>query len=839
MKNLLCVDGNSILNRSFYGIRPLTNAAGLHTNALYGFCNVLMGKLETLQPAYAVVAFDRKEPTFRHKAYADYKAGRRPMPQELLEQFPYAKACAEALGFTVAELAGYEADDILGTVAQMACAADVHSYLLTGDRDALQLIGPKSTVLLATNRETVCFDTTKFHEEYGIDASQFVQVKALMGDASDHIPGVPGIGEKTALKLVAQYGTLEEIYAALADAPIPKGQKEKLLAGQQSAFDSRYLATICRDAPLPFTLEEATYTGMHTDKLRALFAELSFSVFLRRLPKEQTDIPEKSEVEMQYMTPQVFAKQQGQMAVWIAEDDTVYAAGPFATHGVCLGPFMQFAPLFAQRTETLIVYDAKHFYHRMDAAGYSVRNVRADVLLGAYVLDAAQGGFSPERLVLQYLKEPLASCGSGCAVQLYTLWGKIEMLLREQSAFTLYQTVELPLAAVLCDMEKRGFHIDCTGLRDFGEQLGALCEVYAERIYCAAGMHFNILSPKQLAEVLYDRLGLPCRAKTKTGRSTSAEVLERLKPYYPIVNDILEYRQVAKLKSTYADGLLKVADAQGCVHSTFHQTVTATGRLSSSEPNLQNIPIRTELGRELRRFFLPAAENRVLIDADYSQIELRLLAAVSQDSAMLSAFENGVDIHTATASTVFGVPPEQVSREERKRAKAVNFGIVYGIGDFSLSQDLGITKKEAGEYIASYLSAYPGVAAYLKDVVCRARESGYVTTLFGRRRYIPELSSPKKQVQAFGERVAMNSPIQGTAADIIKMAMIAIDRALADGGFDAKLILQVHDELLIDCAAADAEQVMALVQEKMEHVVSLPVALTVDAVAGATWLQGH
>ena len=839
MKTLLCVDGNSILNRSFYGIRPLTNSKGLHTNAIYGFCNVLLGKLESLKPDYAAVAFDRKEPTFRHEAYGAYKAGRRPMPPELAEQFPFAKQCAEALGFTVLELAGYEADDILGSCAALAEKAGMQAFLFTGDRDALQLIDDATTVLLATNKDTIPFDRARFTEHYGVKPEQFVDVKALMGDSSDNIPGVAGIGEKTALKLIAQYGTLEALYDALPSAEIPKGQKEKLEAGRQSAFQSRFLATICREAPLPYTLQQMEYTGAHTAQARALFEELEFSAFLKRLGnEEEQSAPERPESDTVMELSEFAAKAETGASIWI-EEETVYAAGPFAPQGVLLGTLQQAAQTLARCAEKLIVYDAKAFYHAMEACGQHVRAVGQDILLGAYVLSAAQGHFEPERLVLQYCRESLAGGGRGRAAQMFAAWAEIERQLLQTQSMQLYRTVELPLAAVLCDMEQRGFAIDCPGLAKFGEQLGQLCEMYAQRIWLSAGQTFNINSPKQLAAVLYDTLGLPCRAKTKTGRSTSAEVLESLRPYHSIIDEILEYRQVSKLKSTYADGLLKLADATGRVHSTFHQTVTATGRLSSSDPNLQNIPIRTDLGRELRRFFLPSAPGRVLVDADYSQIELRLLAAVSDDKNMLAAFAAGEDIHTATASSVFGTPPELVTREERKKAKAVNFGIVYGIGDYSLAQDIGVSKKQAGEYIASYLAGYPGVASYLKEVVENAKRDGYVTTMFGRRRAIPELSASKKAMQAFGARVAMNSPIQGTAADIIKMAMIAIDRALRAQGLDAALVLQVHDELLIDCAKECEAQVKALVKEKMEHVVSLPVALTVDVEAGENWFEGH
>ena len=838
-KTLLCVDGNSILNRAFYGIRPLTTRTGIPTNAVYGFVNILSRQLQTLHPDYLVCAFDLKEPTFRHKAYDAYKAGRHETPPELLAQFGYAKDCARAMGFHVLELAGYEADDILGTCAAMANQRGVHAYLLTGDRDALQLISDDTTVLLATNRENIPFTPEKFYEVYGISPAQFVDVKALMGDASDHIPGVRGIGEKTALKLIAQYGDLEHLYQDLEQKDIAKGVKEKLKSGEEDAGFSKFLATIVRDAPLGQTLEQLQTPGPDRENLRRLFVELEFSKFLQQFDPDGSGATEQSDAAQALTLPQ--------RTVLFSD---LPAAGMLSYVGdgadglLCDGETVfRVEKITAEQINALLprltVYDSKALYHVLADQGVqpeAVQSAAFDVMLGAYCLQPGEK-YDLEKLFLQYLHADLTNpAPPQQAAGLYRLTEVIAQRLEQTETQRLYQTVELPLSKVLFQMECSGFCIDLAGLKQFGDMLGEQCEAYSARIYLAAGRTFNINSPKQLGEVLFDELQLPCPTKK---RSTGAEVLEKLRPYHPIIGDILEYRQVMKLKSTYADGLLKVADETGRVHTTFQQAVTATGRLSSTEPNLQNIPIRTELGREMRRFFVTRGPEYVLVDADYSQIELRLLAAISGDENMIAAFRQKTDIHTLTASEVFGVAPEQVTPQLRSRAKAVNFGIVYGIGDYSLAVDIGVSKKEAGAYIASYLATYPGVAAYLKEVVAQARKDGYVTTVFGRRRYIPELSSQKKMEQAFGERVAMNSPIQGSAADIIKLAMIHIFEKLKQSGLDARLILQVHDELLVECRRDQAQQVRALLKEEMEHTVSLPVELTVDVQSGDNWFEGH
>ncbi len=837
-KKLLAVDGNSILNRAFYGIRPLTTKDGFCTNALYGLVTMIMRQVEALEPDYCAVAFDLKAPTFRHKMFDAYKAGRRPMPEELAMQLPVAKELLTALGFTVLELAGYEADDILGTLAEMCDTADCDAYLLTGDRDSLQLISPHVHVLLATNAETVDMNEALFFEKYGVSSRQFVDVKALMGDSSDNIPGVPGIGEKTALKLIAEYGSLDGVYEILPTAKHTPSVRAKLESGRESAYLSRTLATIHREVPLGLTLEDVTNRGIQREDARRLFLRLEFSAFLKRFGLDAAE-PLDESTSAQALT--ITEADAGTMCSWCAEqsllaldmvgEDVYLANQEQILHGT---PSLS-ALAEALRGKTLICYDCKTLYKYPDAKMLAEEEL-FDLMLGAYLVNPSKGNYTPEMLVADHLGKVLSESLPRIAYFL-PLYEEIRRQLEESGQLELLQTLEMPLGEVLADMEMAGFSIDRAGIAAFGEQLGNVASALEAQIYFHAGKEFNIQSPKQLGEVLFDTLGLPHAKKTKTGYSTNAEILEKLRPYHPIIEDILDYRQVTKLKSTYTDGLLKVADEHGKVHTNFKQTGTATGRLSSTEPNLQNIPIRTELGRELRRFFLPSSKDYVIIDADYSQIELRLLAHISGDGNMISAFRQGADIHTSTAATVFGVPREEVTSEMRKRAKAVNFGILYGIGAFSLSDDLHVSRAQAQEFIDRYLESYPGIDAYLKNTIADAYEKGYVTTLFGRRRAIPELAGKNKMQQKFGERVAMNSPIQGTAADIIKLAMIRAHRKLKEEGLDARLILQVHDELLIEAHRDCAERARTILKEAMEGVANYEVPLTVDIHIGDTWFD--
>ncbi len=853
-KRILVVDGNSILNRAFYGIRPLTTKEGIHTNAVYGMITMLKKQLDAYTPDVCAVAFDRKEPTFRHKAYAEYKAGRHASPDELRMQFPYAKDCLSAMGFTVLEQPGYEADDILGTLSRAANDAGWDAYLLTGDRDALQLIGEHVTVLLATNKDTVVFDPAHFTEEYGVTSAQFVDVKALMGDTSDNIPGVSGVGEKTALKLISEYGSLDALYENLEDKNIAKGVRAKLSADRDNAFFSRMLATIVRDAPLdtPFSALPTMAEKEDRPALLSLFVKLEFSALIKRLGLEDVSVTAAA-ADTQGSgndAPAAFPNEASPLtddALYALPGDILYAV---TTNGDTLylsdGAAVYSHPLDASVMaffdgRTVSTDDAKTLYHALSAHGCGEVSVSFDTTLAGYCLNPGESDYTPARLCVQYLSAVLTEeAGCVCPAAACAAVARLVPVLREKLAAdgmtALYEEIELPLARVLFRMEQRGFCVDTDGIAAYGEGLGALCAQYMENIYNAAGVVFNINSPKQLAEVLFDTLKLPCPSSK---RSTGAEVLEKLRPYHPIIDDILEYRQVAKLKSTYCDGLLKVAGADRRIHSCFNQAVTATGRLSSTEPNLQNIPVRTQMGRELRKFFVAKDEDHVLVDADYSQIELRLLAAISEDETMTGAFLDGTDIHAVTASEVFGVPLSFVTPEMRKRAKAVNFGIVYGIGDYSLAMDIGVSKKQAGDYIAGYKKTYPKVSAYLHDIVVTAKRDGYVTTLFGRRRYIPELSSTKKMMIAFGERVAMNSPIQGSAADIIKAAMVKLEDELSRSGLDAQLILQVHDELIVECRRDCCDEVMALLKRVMENALTLSVPLTVDVQAGQSWYDGH
>ena len=864
MKKLLCIDGNSILNRSFYGIRLLTTKDGFHTNALYGLVNVISRELEALKPDYAAIAYDLKAPTFRHKMYDAYKAGRHAMPDELREQMPVSREFAEMLGLHILDMEGYEADDILGTLAAMAEAdpEDCMAYLLTGDKDSLQLISPRVHVLLAGNAATTDTDEAAFMEKYGVRPDQFVDVKALMGDSSDNIPGVPGIGEKTALKLISEFGTLDGIYEQLGTAKHTPSVLKKLTEGKESAYLSRDLARIYREVPLGLTLEDVRTNPMDTARARELFLRYEFSGFIKRFGLTEEPVAPVAPVEFTLFdvvedlpwndeTTPVATPAVEEAAMSIAPADLVaLPRGRYAmTYGdgvltLCKEGKVYNCPadpaavtaFLADDGNSFIAYDAKNLYHSLSSDGIDFVAVDFDIMLAAYALNSGMGSFDLDRISVAYLgNTPPAEVVRCFEILCDTLTSELE----KSQQMAVFRDVEMPLCAVLFDMERMGFKVDRESIYKYGQVLDTYAADLESRIFTYSGKPFNINSPKQLGEILFETLMLPTDKKTKTGYSTSAEVLEKLKKYHPIIEDILEYRQVTKLKSTYVDGLLKVADEGGFVHTTFKQTGTATGRLSSAEPNLQNIPIRTELGRELRKFFIPTAEGRVLIDADYSQIELRLLADIAGDTAMREAFVSGFDIHTDTASRVFGVDKDHVTVELRKKAKAINFGIMYGMGEHSLSEDLHISRAEAKSYIDSYLNSYPDINRYLDEVIKTAYEQGFVTTKLGRRRFIPELNESNKMRKKFGERVAMNSPIQGTAADIMKIAMIRVHDRLAHSGLDAKLILQVHDELILEASANHAEAAMALLCEEMENAMKLSVPLDVEANIGANWFEAH
>lgn len=828
-ETMLIIDGNSILNRQFYGIRPLTTKSGLFTNALYGFMNVLLSELDTLSPKYAAIAFDVHAPTFRHKSYDAYKAGRHATPEELLMQFPYAKKLAHAMGVAVLEQEGFEADDILGTLARMGRESGVHTYILTGDRDSLQLIDDQTTVRLASNGGTITFNSPEFEEKYGVKPSRFVDMKALMGDSSDNIPGVPGIGEKTASKLIAEWGSLDGLYANLDK--LKKGKMlENLTLGKGSAYMSQFLAKIVDNVPLdlPHGINSAEIAPINKGELRALFDELEFTAFTKRLsldrPEEAPPLP-----RTELTASEAASTIDTDLLALLLRDGSVELCDGERIFEISFDDSAELAPILDRQGRSFLLFDCKSIFHRL----HRTIDCSFDVMLGAYLLSPTESNYDLTRLSELYLGKRMVG-----AAAIWSLSSYIEEKLREISADALYFDIELPLAHVLYKMEERGMLVDTDGLRKFSSELDEKIRDDTAKIFEIAGHDFNISSPKQLGTVLFDELGLPSFKKTKSGYSTNAEVLEKLRPYHPIIDLILDYRQVTKLKSTYADGLPAAACEDSRIRTSFNQTVTATGRLSSTEPNLQNIPIRTELGSRMREYF-PAPSGKLLIDADYSQIELRLLAHISGDPLMCKAFNEGADIHTATAAQVFGVSEDEVTPELRKRAKAVNFGIVYGIGDYSLSQDLKITKKQAADYISAYKAKYIGVEEYLSAAVESAYRQGFVTTMLGRRRAIPELASPKASMRAFGERVAMNSPIQGSAADIIKIAMIRVERALEKSGLDAKLIMQVHDELIVEASEADASAAAEILKNEMETAATLAVPLTVDVNIGKTWLECH
>ncbi len=837
MKKMLVIDGNSILNRAYYGIRPLTNKNGLYTHAVYGMINIISRHVENISPDYCVVAFDLKAPTFRHNMYSEYKANGKGMPEELAVQLPYAKKCMEYLGYRVLTCEGYEADDLLGTLSRAAGEEGVHAYVLTGDRDSLQLINDNVSVLLVKTKETVEFDRNVFFETYGVYPDVFVDVKALMGDSSDNIPGVAGIGEKTAFKLISDFGNMDALYEKYGESALSASVKQKLENGRDMAFLSRDLARIDTHAPIDTSLAESEYKGPMKQELYDLFAELEFSALIKKFgldgmqtSQETTKTEMQGKRELVRISVDKIDRFKGKAVAVTLNGDTVtlcdgetWLEESIETVGNTLGEIL------------VVCHDYKSLYKEFCNRGLKIGECVFDTMLAAYVLNSNRSKYELDDVLTAYLgsteSEPVRAA---CVFSLYT---ELKNKVKEQNCESLLYDVEMPLAKVLGEMELAGFKIDVEGIKRYGEELSEMAEALKSRIYSIAGEEFNINSPKQLGEILFEKMGLPASKKTKTGYSTDAETLQKLASKHGIIEDILDYRQVTKLKSTYAEGLVKAADESGRIHTVFNQTGTATGRLSSAEPNLQNIPIRTELGRKFRRYFIPSDGDRVIIDADYSQIELRLLAHISGDVNMKEAFLRGDDIHTATAATVFAVPADTVTPELRKRAKAVNFGIVYGIGEHSLSEDLGISRKEAKAYIDSYLAGFPNVCRYLDDIKQKAREDGYVVTEFGRKRYIPEITASNKNVQHFGERVAMNSPIQGTAADVIKIAMIKVAKALEKTGTDAKLILQVHDELLIEARREDAPEIRKLLVECMMSAADFSVPLDVEANIGSTWFD--
>ncbi|MBQ7669188.1 MAG: DNA polymerase I [Clostridia bacterium] len=837
MKNLLVIDGNSILNRAYFGIRPLTTKDGLPTNAVYGFITIIKKHIDALKPDYLVCAFDLKAPTFRHKGYGLYKANRHPMPDDLAAQLPVAKDVARAMGFKVIELEGYEADDVIGTVCRLGDEGGVRSYALTGDRDSLQLLTDKTSVILVKTKEDVVYTPEKFKEDFGVTPREYIDVKALMGDSSDNIPGVKGIGDKTAFKLISEVHSLENLYENIDAAELGKAAKEKIASGRDDAFMSRWLATIVKDAPIGYTLDELETEGVDAANLEKLFMRLEFSALYKKFDfssKKSDGEGEQSAVKAEVREYET-AGADGFSALSEPVALEVKDAEIFATDGEKhIKGTLSDEIISSVAKKKTVCHDLKKLCRSL---GTPEIDCAFDTMLAAYLINPGSGSYPVDKAAFSYLSEALdATDGGAVCDAVMRLYPALSAELENLGMTKLLLDIEIPLAKVLYCMETAGMKIDAGGMRAYSAELSRERDEYKQRVFGLAGHEFNLNSPKQLGEVLFEEQGLPCRKKTKNGYSTDAETLSSLVAYSPLVADVLSYRKCAKLISTYTEVLPNILDGEGRVHTTFNQTGTATGRLSSNDPNLQNIPVRGELGREIRKYFV-ADEGRVLIDADYSQIELRVLAEISGDENMQSAFLSGTDIHTATASQVFGVPEFMVDSELRRRAKAVNFGIVYGIGAFSLSKDLGISKRQADEYIENYLKTYPKVDSYLKNTVASAKENGYTVTAFGRRRPIPELSSPKQPIRAFGERVAMNSPVQGSAADIIKLAMINVDRALKGEGLDAKLIMQVHDELIVEASERDAARASEILKREMESVIDSTVPMSVEISTGKNWLE--
>ncbi len=890
MKKLMVLDGNSIVNRAFYGVsQNLTTREGQPTNAIFGFLNILNKLLDEAAPDALCVTFDRAAPTFRHQAYQSYKANRKGMPDELASQMPLLKDVLGAMNVPIYELDGWEADDLLGTIARLDEEAGWETAIVTGDKDALQLVTDRTTVKLVSTRmgRTTTKDMTPeaFREEYGFEPRSIIDLKALMGDSSDNYPGVKGVGEKTAMALIQQYHTIDAIYAALPDVQAKPAAIKNLTAGEENARLSYDLATIRTDAPINFKPEDNLRQKPDNNRLYQLFLDLEFSKLIDKYgltaPQGEGDTAEapafectctSETVETRARTEELLALWRGRDCVdvlalpgldvvcveWQEDEKTNSAALFFSDKLDCYNDFLR--DFFSDPEIKKAVHGLKNLCRALLAEGITPEGFVFDTEVAAYLLAPTDGSYELEKLVLTYFKTqadpaslylddgafgplsdptaPLAALMSHCAWT-GALREALEKRLRELDMWELYERVDLPLCRVLAEMETEGFLIDRGALAEFGDMLAGRIDEVQKTIYALAGEDtFNINSTQQLGHILFDKLGLPPVKKTKTGYSTNADVLEKLRGEHPIIDSILEYRQLTKLKSTYVDGLSKVIGPDGKIHTSFQNTVTATGRLSSTEPNLQNIPVRTKLGAELRKMFAAPA-GKVLVDADYSQIELRLLAHMAGDQAMIDGFKSGEDIHTITASQVFGVSVEEVEPQMRRSAKAVNFGIVYGISPFSLSQDIGVTVQEAKEYMDRYFVHYAGVRAYMDGVVEQAKQTGYVSTLWRRRRWIPEIKSSNFNTRSFGERVALNAPIQGTAADIIKLAMIRVRNRLKAEGLEGRLVLQVHDELIVECPEAEAEAVCRLVEEEMEGVAALSVPLLAETHAGKTWAEAH
>ncbi len=892
MKKLMVIDGNSIVNRAFYGVsQNLTTREGQPTNAIFGFLNILNKLLDEALPDALCVTFDRAAPTFRHQAFEGYKSNRKGMPEELASQMPILKDVLRALNIPMYELDGWEADDLLGTIARLDQEAGWETAIVTGDKDALQLVTEATTVKLVSTRmgRTTTRDVTpeSFREEYGFEPINIIDLKALMGDSSDNYPGVKGVGEKTAMALIQRYHTINAIYEALPEVEAKPAAIKNLTAGESDARLSYDLATIRTDAPIDFNPEANLRQKPDNNKLYQLFLDLEFAKLIDKYgltaPQGEGEVQSGLPAVLEggcYLELEVTSEQAEELLHLWRTKEVVHIVALPSLDVVCVECHLNddswntsllmadklenyneiLRGLFSDPAIKKAVHGLKNLCRALLEEGITPAGFVFDTEVAAYLLAPTDGSYELDKLGLTYYSRqfPKASVylEEGAFGPLSDPSGPAEAMMRhcllidalrealtarlkELDMWTLYETVDLPLCQVLAEMETEGFLIDRGALAEFGDMLSGRIDQVQKTIYALAGEDtFNINSTQQLGGILFDKLGLPPVKKTKTGYSTNADVLEKLRGEHPIIDSILEYRQLTKLKSTYVDGLGKVIGPDGRIHTSFQNTVTATGRLSSTEPNLQNIPVRTELGAELRKMFAAPA-GKVLVDADYSQIELRLLAHMAGDQAMIDGFRSGEDIHTITASQVFNVPAEKVEPQMRRSAKAVNFGIVYGISPYSLSQDIGVSVQEAKEYMDRYFAHYAGVRAYMDGVVEQARQAGYVSTLWGRRRWIPEIKSSNFNTRSFGERVALNAPIQGTAADIIKLAMIRVRDRLKTENFQGKLVLQVHDELIVECPEAEAEAVCKLVEEEMERAASLSVPLLAETHAGRTWAEAH
>ena len=837
---LLILDGNSVINRAYYGVKPLTTREGLYTHAIYGFLNILEKMEKEEKPDAVCVAFDLHGPTFRHLQYEGYKATRHAMPDELAQQMPVLKQVLSAMNIPIYECQGWEADDVIGTVGRTCGNNDWDCVIVTGDRDSLQLIDKHISVKLVISKpgQTTAkiYDETVFTEEYGFEPKKMVDLKALMGDSSDNIPGVPGIGPKTATDLLLQYGSLNGIYENIEDSAIRPKLREKLENGRESAYLSYDLATIRCDVPIDFAPEDAIVKVYDKPALYKLFVDLEFVRLIDRygLRNAMVDSPIAT-VDFNPLPRVTSLPMNGtSCAIYLAEDNSIGIAW---SDGVCVLTPLEAQMSFSFVPGDLIGHDIKNTMHRLSALGLSFENFVFDTALAAYDLNPSQSDYLVSKLATNFLGISVDDGdAAACAEAIWYLREQLQQELVKQGMDQLYKKIEFPLCFVLYRMECEGIAIDANQLTQFGAMLQDRISACEALIFGYSGEAFNINSTKQLGELLFDKLALPPVKKTKSGYSTNADVLEKLKNKHPIIPAIMDYRMLTKLKSTYADGLSKVIESDGRIRTTFQNLVTATGRLSSTDPNLQNIPVRNDLGAEIRKMFV-ARPGCVLVDADYSQIELRVLAHIADDDTMQAAFADGMDIHTVTASQVFRTNPENVTALQRRHAKAVNFGIVYGISEFSLSEDIGVSRYEAREYIDRYLENYHGVRDYMKKVVDDARKIGYTQTMYGRRRYIPELKSSNFNIRQGAERMALNTPIQGTAADLIKMAMVRVDKALRDQYPEAKLLLQVHDELIVECPEAIAEAVAELVSTEMQAVAQLSVPLLAEAKIGKNWFE--